>query len=534
MTYLEKIKSLVNKKDLEEYYCNQLLNVVACAEKFGVTCHAIKTLLKEYDLKRDSGKAVAKANSISRNKPYEEIKQRITYEILKEYYLDQDHSYEEVTKEFSITGWTLDRLLKDYNLKKDKKISCKRSVQTRYEKAGGKEQYIEQQTIKSNQTKIEKYGSLENFYQIRKETIEKTNLERYGHKYKRTADLITNHNEKYCEVWGSKEKSIEYLQSFEEKPTLEELMQDLNCSIFCINLWCEKFNLASYIKFIKGQEQNRIADFVESLGVTVLRNDRKAIAPKELDIYIPDKKVAIEFNGNYWHSNERGLDKKYHFEKSHDCEQKGIRLIHIYEYQWKDPVKQEILKSIIRNALGKNNNIIYARKCEIRELKRSDVVEFSEINSLHGHRNASIYLGLFYNDELVELMSFGKAFFSKDVTIDCECIRSITKLNTTVVGGMNKLFQYFLKEYQPNKVLYYVDYNTHNGTSMEKLGFDFISYSEYGIINVSNCKEVTEKYGAVFNRKPQKYKEIQEYCEQGKVLTIYDCGVKKYIWTSKQ
>ena len=98
---------------------------------------------------------------------------------------------------------------------------------------------------------------------------------------------------------------------------------------------------------------------------------------------------------------------------------------------------------------------------------------------------------------------------------------------------MNKLFKRFLKDYNPNKILYYVDYNTHIGNSMQKLGFKFKSYSKYGIINISNSKEVSEKFGYVFNRKPNKNAEIQKYINEGKNLTIYDCGVKKYIWQKK-
>ena len=169
---------------------------------------------------------------------------------------------------------------------------------------------------------------------------------------------------------------------------------------------------------------------------------------------------------------------------------------------------KNILKSIIKNSLGVNDNILYARKCEIKELSKKDVFEFSNLNSLHGHRNASIYLGLFYNNELVQIMTFGKAFFSKDNSIDYECIRSITKINTTVIGGMNKLFKYFINKWNPNKILYYVDYNTHIGNSMNKLEFEFINYSKGGIVNISNSKETIEKYGYVFNRKPQYHKEI--------------------------
>lgn len=533
MSYIEKIKLLVDKESLRKYYCEDFLNVEKCANVFGVTCHAIQVLLKEYNLQRDKHEAKSKTNSIVKNRYYNEVKQRVTKEILEQFYIIEDNSYENCTKEFNISGWILDRLLKDYGLHKDKKISCKRSVLTRRENAGGKEEYAIKQIAKSKETIIQKYGSIENFYQKRKEKTENNNIEKYGYKYKRTADLLITHNEKYQKVLSSKEESIKYLESFPQKPKAEELMADLNCNLNNIYLWLEKYELSNMIKNTKSRKEQDIVEFIQSLGFEVKTNFRKAIAPMEVDIFVPSRNLAIEFNGNYWYSNEKGADKFYHFNKSFACENKGIRLIHIYEYQWSDPIKREILKSIIMNALGKNDRKIFARKCEIKELTKRDVVEFSEMNSLHGHRNASIYLGLFYENELVEIMSFGKAFFSRDTTIDYECIRSITKINTTVVGGMNKLFNYFVNKYNPQKVLYYVDYNTHNGSSMPKLGFEFESYSKVGLVNVSNCKEVTEKYGKVFNRKPQKYKEIQEYINQGKILTIYDCGVKRYIWKNK-
>lgn len=193
-------------------------------------------------------------------------------------------------------------------------------------------------------------------------------------------------------------------------------------------------------------------EFVKSIySGQIIENTRSVIAPNELDIYLPDKNVAIEYNGTWYHSVQAGTDKKYHFQKSLDCEKQGIRLIHVYEYQWNNSDQREILKSIIRSAIGANTTKIFARKCELRELTRQDVIEFSDTNSLHRHRNASIYLGLFYNNELVEVMTFGHAYFAKNKNIDYECIRSITKLNTTVIGGMNKLFKYFIKPINQKK-----------------------------------------------------------------------------------
>lgn len=532
MDYLNSIKLKVDKEELQKLYCEDFLNVPKCAEHFGVTCHAIDVLLKYYEITRDQHLVQSKVNKESKNRQFNEIKDRVDKDTLFEYYITQDNSYESCLEHFNVTGWTLDRLLRTYGIKKSKKVSAKRSVQTRIEKAGGRDEYIKQQTEKSNETKLKRYGSLDNFYKLRREKMEETNLKRYGHRYKRIADLAINHNEKYQLVWDNKEESVKYLSSFKDRPTIEQLTLELNCTVNNIHLWLERLGLSYMVKNTKSRVEQDIANFIKSLGFEVKTNYRKIIAPQEVDIFVPEKNVAVEFNGTYWHSVENGLDKTYHFNKSFKCEQAGVRLIHVYEYQWLNPVKREILKSILKNALGKNDNIIYARKCELRELTSKDVAEFSELNSLHGHRSASIYLGLFYKGELVQLMTFGKAFFSRDNTIDYECIRSITKINTTVVGGMNKLFSYFVNTYKPNKILYYVDYNTHNGNSMNKIGFKFISYSKIGLVNVSNCKEVTEKYGPVFNRKPQKHKEIQEYIKQGKILTIYDCGVKKYIWNS--
>jgi hypothetical protein len=128
-------------------------------------------------------------------------------------------------------------------------------------------------------------------------------------------------------------------------------------------------------------------------------------------------------------------------------------------------------------------------------LTKDDVELFSIQNSILGHRNAKIYIGLFYDDELVQLQSWGSAFFSKKTHYDYECIRSITKKNVTVVGGMSKLFSYFLKKYKPESLLYYVDYNMFNGHSLGLIGFEFLKYSKYGVVNVARNKKTAFKYG---------------------------------------
>lgn len=494
-------------------------------------------------------------------------------------YIQENLNKKEVAKRLDLSVWTLSNLIKGFGLQKDFKAIVKTREQTFQNKYGSdvtnasnlkevKEKIgkkvkssAKEANIKRKETKLSLYGD-SNYNNIEKN--KQTKLKHFGDinynnrdKYKKTMidkfgvdngfklidtkenieqNILNNKNYSnfFKELFLDRDKSIEFLK--DKNYTYFDLMNIFNAPYYTVQVWATRLDLKKFINFKfegKSHYEDEIVSFINSLGFNTITHDRKILKGQELDIYIPEKRVAIEFNGTYWHEESK-VGKLYHFNKSYQCEQNNIRLIHIYEYQWQDAIKKEILRSIIRNSLGVNTNIIYARKCEIKELSKKDVEEFSNLNSLHQHRNASIYIGLFYNNELVELVSFGKAFFSQNNNIQYECIRSITKINTTVIGGMSKLFNYFIKKYNPINILYYVDYNTHNGNSMNKLNFKFISYSKGGMINVSNSKETIDKYGLVFGRRPDKYKEIKEYIEQGKIFTIYDAGVKKYIWTKEE
>ena len=90
-----------------------------------------------------------------------------------------------------------------------------------------------------------------------------------------------------------------------------------------------------------------LLDIKEVYSGQIDTNTRKIIKPLELDFYLPDLKLAIEFNGTYWHSKNAGKDKEYHLNKSILCREKGIRLIHIYEFEkYQDQIK--LLKDLIK------------------------------------------------------------------------------------------------------------------------------------------------------------------------------------------
>lgn len=190
------------------------------------------------------------------------------------------------------------------------------------------------------------------------------------------------------------------------------------------------------------QKEKDLLSFIEdSYSKEIILNSKKIIEPYELDIYLPELKLAFEFNGLYWHCEEKkGSD--YHTKKTELCEARGIQLIHILESDWEQ--KQEIVKSKILNLLGLTPTKVFARSCKVQKLENKQKNEFLEANHIQGSCVSSINYGLFKNEELVAVMTFSKlrnGMSSKTETATHELIRFATKLNTTVTGGFSKLLK---------------------------------------------------------------------------------------------
>ena len=226
--------------------------------------------------------------------------------------------------------------------------------------------------------------------------------------------------------------------------------------------------------------QQEIYDFI-SQYIQADFNNRKVISPQELDIYIPEKNIAIEFDGLLYHSSGysslsqcNSLEEypQYHLEKTQACAEKNIQLFHIFENEWRD--KKEIWQSVLLNALGKSEKV-YARKCEIREVPFKEAKEFLNANHLQGSCSSKVNIGLYSGNTPVSLMTFGKPRFNK--LYDYELLRFCNALNTSVIGGAGKLLSYFVKTYNPSSILSYANLRWSTGNLYEKLGFELISQS---------------------------------------------------------
>lgn len=290
--------------------------------------------------------------------------------------------------------------------------------------------------------------------------------------------------------------------------------------------------------FTTSYAENKIYDFVKSLFPDAEQSNRNIIPPYEIDIYIPSKKIGIEYNGILWHSEKYKEDKNYHLKKLNMCKEKGIKLIQIFEDEF---VKNdELVLEKIKHILGKSDGEkIMARKCTIKEILKEDAEEFLNKYHIQGFSISSKYIGLYNGEDLVSVMSFKK---EKDIA-HWELTRFATKMHYTIQGGGGKLFSYFVKTYDPSEIKSFADRRwtiNENNNLYIKLGFDNDGYvapdykyfkKEDGIVRHHKFgfrKQILhKKYGL-----PLTMTESEMTAKLG-YSKIYDCGLIRYLWTKK-
>ena len=363
---------------------------------------------------------------------------------------------------------------------------------------------------------IEKYG-VDNFSRTNqfKIVIKDAAFKRMFDKLSASGILKSSIDGRYRISCKSCDSDFEILSSLMNKRLI-------NDEILCLN--CNPLG--------KKYKQEEINEFIHSsIDYIVISNDRKILNGKEIDIYIPELKLGFEFNGLYWHS-ELFRSPTSHIDKTKSCNDQGISLFHIWEDDWL--YKQDIVKSMILNKLGKTPNKMFARKCIVKLVDNKLVRNFLENNHIQGFVGSKIKLGLFYNDELVSLMTFGnlrKSLGQKSQEGSYELLRFCNKLNTTVVGGASKLFKYFLNNYDIQEVISYSDLSRSNGNMYKQLGFTHQHNSDpnyyYIVDGIRNHRFNFRKDKLVKEGADPTKTEIQIMNERG-FYRIFDCGMQKW------
>jgi len=298
---------------------------------------------------------------------------------------------------------------------------------------------------------------------------------------------------------------------------------------------------------MKSSQEDEIAKFL-SIFTKVNRRDRTIISPKELDIVLPEYKLAVEYSGMFWHSHgtiEEELQGKHaHCNKYKSCANKGIRLITIYESEWKNNPK--VIKRLLRNSIGKTKGRLMARKCEIKKVSHAEAISFYDKYHPQGGNGSGEHYGLYWKDKLVSCMRFtfgvndrGRGVQGRVWTLSRYASR------VTVSGGASKLFKAFLSEHKPNEVKSFSDNRYFSGIMYEQLGFlmeeetppDYQIWSmKKGLLPKSNYQRRNiptklKEHGIdeIYDPETDSRTEREMTYFMG-ARRIYDCGKKRWVW----
>ena len=469
---------------------------------------------------------------------------------------------------------------------------AKRTTIERY----GAEHYTQTDEYKEavKETSMREYG-VEHFTKAKsvKEKVRATNRKKYGYDYslqspevrkRGLATIVANGGWSLQRPELLKSIMLKHKQGFDKKLSVFEFnnveLLDVEKRLFkCLR--CKKeFIKDKDIGLAKGNPQkfprcldcypihtlNKCSLFhqevlgylINTLNIplgNIIENDKSVLktSNKELDLYIPSKKIAFELNGNIWHTEVYGgKTPSYHLNKTETCESQGIRLVHMFEDEW--IVNKELVKEKIAYLLdaASSKQSVHARKCSIKSVIASVANEFLEKNHLQGgETGSSIRLGAFHEEEnrdvLVAVMTFGqpRSFMGgKKEVGSWELVRFATDVDVRIPGIGSKLFSHFVKTHTPNNVFSYADrrWSTNIIPNVyDRLGFTMTSKTKpnyfYVHPNKKNYKLRENRYGYRKTRLAKLFPDYDasktewENMKDRGYDKIWDCGTLKYVWT---
>lgn len=423
---------------------------------------------------------------------------------------------------------------------------------------------------KLEETCLEKYGVRNPFQSEEvKEKIKKTNLEKYGVSHISLSPEIRKRAIQTCiEKYGSKnpcrnldvqrkisESWKSRVANFPEKyPVISFLRSDefweaikLGESLVSISessgisyqtiasmLSNDEFKerFRNSYSYPKTQKQNTIANHIEKLGFDVISNTKNIITPYELDIYVPDKKFAMEFNGSAWHSElmlSSAKARRVHFNKYKRCKSEGIELFHLFERTWE--TRQSQVMNLLKSKLGCNEKI-FARKCTINNDHCPSFIDDNHIQPAPSLTKK--YFNLLHDGEIVGSMTAAthhRLQLEDSIVLSRLCFKD----GITVVGGASRLFKAFkiwASSEGYKKIISWSDNIYTTGGIYQTLGFELEDESEpdYFYWDMRRNEYVAKQSQSKKKSKCPAHMTEREWAMERGLYRIYDCGKKRWVF----
>lgn len=289
---------------------------------------------------------------------------------------------------------------------------------------------------------------------------------------------------------------------------------------------------------IESRGENELYEYICSLigKKKVEHSNRTILDGYEIDIFIPDYKIGIEYNGLKWHS-EKFRDRNYHLMKTELANKKGIKLIQIFEDEYFS--RKDIVLSKIKRLINCDKNLVkvMARKCQVKEIEKKEAKTFLNANHIQGYKGCTIALGCLFNDILIGVMTFEQ--YGNEWILN----RFATDNNMICQGVGGKLFSFFVKKYNPTIVKSFADLRwtiDRNNNLYTKLGFKLneVLKPDYRYVSASHPTERIHKFNfrkqLIANRYNLDYKKTEsELTNELGYYKIWDCGLLKYTWKNE-
>lgn len=331
-------------------------------------------------------------------------------------------------------------------------------------------------------------------------------------------------SQKYKDIWKNKTpEQMQQSQLKREQTNREKYNTPYTCLI-------NNNNSKGAISDINRE----FAKELESQGILV--DYEFYLNEKSYDMLIKGTNILVEINPTYTHSvlpthwdlqagKNQGRSVNYHLDRTVNAQDSGYRCIHVW--QWDN--KEKIINLI------KPKTKLYARKLQLKEISKQDANNFLDKyhlqNSCYGN---SVNLGLYQNEELIQVMTFGKPRYNKNY--QWELLRLCTKSEYYVIGGAERLFKYFIKTQNPESVISYCDISKFTGDVYTRLGFELVNQTKPQKIWSNHTKYITDNLlrqrGAdqLIGTHEGKGTNNEEIMIREGWYPVYDCGQKVFVW----